>query len=212
MLILLSLCFTLPLIFLLQLQNSQVQLPSGHHRKLLYYDYKEKGESVHYFHSYHNHCHMNRFLIRHFPFLWQSLSQEYVFSLKMCFIHAVKASGRDSSPDLSNVLHLIRQPFLVFSFSTIGNLGERDRIVSQSKEDCIKGEGRIVYCLSQITLAIEILMSCSCDKKKKKSKGTENGTTWIHSNNDSCNKNENEYKQSVSRLILNLETCCSVWR
>lgn len=118
---------------------------------------------------------MNRFLIRHFLFLWQSLSQEYVFSLKMCFIHAVKASGRDSSSDLSNVLHLIRQPFLVFSFRTIGNLGERGRTLSQSKEDCIKGGGRIVYCLSQITLAIEILMSCSCDQKK--SKRTENGTT-----------------------------------
>ena len=87
----------------------------------------------------------------------------------------MKASGQVYSSDLSNVLHLIRQPFLIFSFSTTGNLAKRGRIASQSKGDHIKGEGRIVYCLSQITLAIEILMSSSCDKKKN-GKGTENDT------------------------------------
>ena len=123
----------------------------------------KRKRSVHCFHSYHSHCHMNRF------YSYGNLCHKNTFfSLKMCFIHAVKASGRGSSSDLSNVLHLIRQPSLLLSFSTIGNLLERDRIVSPSKEDCIKGEGRIVYCLSQITQAIEILMSYSGDKKKKK--------------------------------------------
>lgn len=115
---------------------------------------------------------MNRFLIRAFSILMAIFVTRIRFSSRSMFHPYCESQWPRLSSDLSNVLHLIRQPFSSFLFAPLV-LGERGRTLSQS--DCIKGGGRIVYCLSQITLAIEILMSCSCDQKK--AKRTENGTT-----------------------------------